>query len=115
MDRYARAMTTTADPHRVAVLVLPGVPALEFGIATQTFAADPHYDLVICAAGRPGPVPSAGFTVTATAGVDALIGADTVIVPGYDDIDASPPADVLDALRDAHDAGARLMSICVGA
>jgi len=108
-------MATTADPHRVAVLVRPGVPALEFGIATQTFAADPRYHLVICAGGRPGPVPSAGFTVTADAGLDALIGADTVIVPGYHDIDTPPPADVLDALRDAHGAGARLVSICVGA
>ena len=108
-------MTTTADRHRVAVLVLPGVPALEFGIATQTFGADPHYDVVICAGGRPGPVPSAGFTVTATAGLDGLTGAGTVIVPGYHDIDAPPPAKVLDALRAAHDAGARLASICVGA
>jgi transcriptional regulator GlxA family with amidase domain len=106
-------MATGTDRHRVAVLVLPGVPALEFGIATQTFAADPHYDLVVCA-GRPGPVPSAGFTVTATAGLDALTGADTVIVPGYHDIDTTA-ADVLDALRAAHGAGARLVSICVGA
>ena len=105
----------TTGRHRIAVLALPGVPALEFGIATQTFAADPYYDIVICADGRPGPVPSAGFTVTATAGLDALTGADTVIVPGYRDIDTPPSADVLDALRDAHLAGARLVSICVGA
>lgn len=108
-------MTTAADRHRIAVLVLPGVPALEFGIATQTFAADPHYETVICTGGRPGSVPSAGFTVTATAGLDALIGAGTVIVPGYDDIESPPPARVLEALRDAHDAGTRLVSICVGA
>jgi hypothetical protein len=113
--RHDRAMTTTAvDRHRIAVLVLPGVPALEFGIATQAFAADPHYDMVICTGGRLGPVLSAGFTVTATAGLDALIGADTVIVPGYHDIDTPPQADILDALRAAHDAGARLVSICVG-
>jgi len=105
----------TADRHRVAVLVLPGVPALEFGIATQVFTTDPHYDVVVCTDGGPGPVPSAGFTATATAGLDALIGADTVIVPGYEDIDTPPPADVLDALRAAHAGGARLVSICVGA
>ena len=114
--RYTRAMTTTAaERHRIAVLVLPGVPALEFGIATQSFAADPHYDVVICAGGPPGPVPSSGFTVTASAGLDALIGADTVLVPGYHDIDTPPPDAVLEALRSAHSAGARLVSICVGA
>ncbi|MFI6094891.1 GlxA family transcriptional regulator [Lentzea sp. NPDC051213] len=104
-----------SDRHRVAVLVLPGVPALEFGIATQTFTADLHYDVVICAGDGPGPVPSAGFTVTATAGLGALTEAGTVIVPGYQDIDTEPPSNVLDALRAAHDAGARLVSICVGA
>jgi len=103
------------DRHLVAVLALPGVPALEFGIATQVFTADPHYEVVICSGGRPGPVPSTGFTVTATAGLDTLTGADTVIVPGYHDIDTPPSAKVLDALRAAHGAGARLVSICVGA
>jgi transcriptional regulator GlxA family with amidase domain len=102
-------------PHRVAVLVLPGVPALEFGIATQTFAADPYYGVVVCTDGGPAPVPSAGFTVTATSGLDALTSAGTVIVPGYQDLDAAPSAGVLDALRAAHGAGARLVSICVGA
>ncbi|WP_370971157.1 helix-turn-helix domain-containing protein [Amycolatopsis sp. cg9] len=101
--------------HRIAVLVLPGVPALEFGIATQIFAADPYYEMVVCTAGRPGPVPGAGFTVTATAGLDTLAGAGTVLVPGYQDIATPPPSEVLDALRAAHDGGARLVSICVGA
>ena len=98
----------------VAILVLPGVPALEFGIATQVFGADPHYEVILCAE-SPGPVPGFGFTVNATAGLDALIDADTVIVPGYEDIDTPPQADVLDALRAAHAGGARLVSICVGA
>jgi transcriptional regulator GlxA family with amidase domain len=68
--------------------------------------------VVICGAGQ---VPGAGFTVTATAGPDALIGAGTVIVPGYQDIDTLPPKDVLDALRAAHAGGARLVFLCVGA
>ncbi|MGW4059360.1 GlxA family transcriptional regulator [Amycolatopsis sp. NPDC004747] len=107
-------MDTSADRHRVAVLVLPGVPALEFGIATQIFATDPHYELIVCTAGGPGPVPGAGFTVTATAGLDTLTGAGTVIVLAYQDIGTPPAPDVLDALRAAHDRGARLVSICVG-
>lgn len=107
-------MTTSADRHRVAVLVLPGVPALEFGIATQIFATDPHYEMIVCTDGRPEPVPGNGFTITATAGLDTLAGAGTVIVPGYQDIDTPPATEVLDALRAAHDNGARLVSICVG-
>jgi transcriptional regulator GlxA family with amidase domain len=98
--------------HRVTVLVLPGVLPLEFGIAAQIFGTDPHYELTVCAA---GPVHGDGFCVTASAGLGALAGADTVVVPGYRDIDARPPGEVLAALRDAHQRGARLVSICSAA
>jgi transcriptional regulator GlxA family with amidase domain len=113
--RYDRAMTAQAARHRVAVLVLPGVLPLEFGIATQVFGLDPHYELVVCADGGSGPVPGWGFFITAGAGLDALAGPGTVIVPGYQDICTPPPAVVLDALRAAHAQGARLVSICSGA
>src|SRR5271154_4007553 len=95
--------------HRVTVLVLPGVLPLEFGIAVQIFGSDPHYELTVCAA---GPVRGDGFCVTASAGLGALAGADTVVVPGYRDIDAKPSGDVLAGLLDAHQRGARLVSIC---
>ncbi|HXT90793.1 MAG TPA: DJ-1/PfpI family protein, partial [Trebonia sp.] len=110
-------MTGAGGTHRVAVLVLPGVLPLEFGIAAQVFGTDPHYDLLVCAASQARPVPGAGsgFAITATAGLGALAGAGTVIVPGYQDIDAPPAAAVLAALRDAHARGARLVSICSGA
>ena len=98
--------------HRVTVLVLPGVLPLEFGIAAQIFGTDPHYELTVCAA---GPVHGDGFCVTASAGLDALAGADTVVVPGYRDFDAKPSGDVLAALLDAHQRGARLVSICSAA
>ena len=98
--------------HRVAVLVLPGVLPLEFGIAAQIFGTDPHYELTVCAS---GPVHGDGFCVTASAGLSALADAETVVVPGYRDIDAKPSGDVLAALRDAHQRGARLVSICSAA
>ena len=98
--------------HRVTVLVLPCVLPLEFGIAVQIFGSDPHYELTVCAS---GPVHGDGFCVTASAGLGALTDADTVVVPGYRDIDAKPSGDVLAALRDAHQRGARLVSICSAA
>jgi transcriptional regulator GlxA family with amidase domain len=98
--------------NRVTVLVLPGVLPLEFGIAAQIFGSDPHYELTVCAS---GPVHDDGFSLTASAGLDALADADTIVVPGYRDIDAKPSADVLAALRDAHRRGVRLVSICSAA
>lgn len=103
-----------ADRHRVAVLVLPGVPALEFGIATQLFASDPFYEVTVCAR-RAGTVPGVGFTIDTAPGLEALSTADTIITPGYLDAGTPPGPDVLAALRAAHAEGARLVSICVGA
>ncbi len=101
--------------HRVAVLALPGVLPLELGTATQIFGRDPHYQLTVCAESRSAPVTSAGFTINTTAGLEGLKGAETVIVPGYEHIDATLPTAVLDALRTTHARSARLVSICSGA
>jgi transcriptional regulator GlxA family with amidase domain len=108
-------MSRASAPHRVAVLTLPGVLALELGTATQVFGRDPLYDLTVCAEGRKALTPSSGFTISTSAGLEALRRADTVIVPGYEDVGAVPSPPVADALRKAHERGARLVSICSGA
>jgi transcriptional regulator GlxA family with amidase domain len=105
----------TVPAHHVAVLVLPGVFPLELGIAAQIFGSEPQYRLTVCTPVPARAVPTSGFTITATAGLDALSGADTVIVPGYQDIDAPVPGGALTALQAAHRRGARLVSICAGA
>ena len=102
-------------PHRVAVLALPGVLALELGTATQIFGRDPNYHLTVCAENRAVPVASSGFTLNTSAGLAALRRADTVIVPGYEDVDAEVSNVVAKALRAAHARGARVVSICSGA
>ena len=102
-------------PHRVAVVVLPGVIPLEFGTATQVFGRDPHYDLTVCAEDRVAPVPGSGFIINTSAGLEALNRAETIIVPGYDDVDATVSTTVLNALHAAYTGGARLVSICTGA
>src|SRR5438094_859450 len=61
-------MSAAPDRHRVAVMVIPGVLALDFGIPAQVFAEDPHYDLVVCAE-TGSPVSSSGVT----AGVDLCL------------------------------------------
>src|SRR5437762_10164645 len=101
--------------HRVAVLALPGVLALELGTAAQVFGRDPHYDLTVCSEGRAVPVPSSGFTISASAGLEALRRAETVIIPGYENVNASVSTALADALSAAHERGARLVSICSGA
>jgi transcriptional regulator GlxA family with amidase domain len=48
-------------------------------------------------------------------GLDGLVGADTVIVPGWHDPYVAPPQPLLDALRVAHKNGACLVGLCLGA
>ncbi|MFB9201411.1 helix-turn-helix domain-containing protein [Nonomuraea spiralis] len=110
-------------PGTVAVAVIDGMPMFELSIACETFGlerldlADPWYELRLAAS---GPVRTRnGFALTPPYGLDALVSADTVVVPAlpgvYVDGDARPDADLLDALRAAHDRGARLVSFCTGA
>ena len=100
--RYDRAMISER-PHRVAVLALPAVIPLELGIAAEIFGRDPHYRLTVCAEGRSASLPGSGLTVTTPAGLEGLKRADTVIIPGYEDVDATVSA----AVRRRHTCGAR--------
>jgi transcriptional regulator GlxA family with amidase domain len=105
----------SVQPHRVAVVVLPGVIPLEFGTAALVFGWDPRYALTVCAEDRAAQVPGFGFTINTSAGLEGLKRAESVIVPGYQDVDASVSPAVLDALRAALARGARVVSICTGA
>src|SRR4029077_2825143 len=105
----------SVQPHRVAVVVLPGVCPLEAGAAALVFGWDPHYALTVCAEDRAAQVPGFGFTINTSAGLEGLKRAESVIVPGYQDVDASVSPAVLDALQAARARGARLVSICSGA
>ncbi len=103
-------------PHRVVALVLPGVLALDLAAPSHFFGrlGRPRYEFQLAAA-QPGPVRCAdGFDVLAAHGLEALAGADTVVVPGFNPV-SEPPTPLLAALRDAAARGARVVSICTGA
>jgi len=109
-------MTAFRRPHRVAVLTLPGVLALDYGIPVQAFGTwhDDPYALMVCT-DVPGPVPvEGGPALLIEHGLDVLEHADTIVVPGLAR-PGRPPAPVLTALAAAADRGARLVSICTGA
>src|SRR3954453_9613279 len=98
--------------HRVVAVALERVVAFDLATPAHVFghATDGRYAFATCAA-RPGRLAAtAGLTLAAEHGVEALAGADTVIVPGYD-ARAAPPDAVLAALRAAHARGARVASI----
>src|SRR6478609_8422221 len=103
--------------HHVAVLALEGVVPLDLAIPAQVFGTyeEAPYRLTVCAQ-TAGPVATcAGFAVVAGAGLEGLADADTVLVPGFTPHLRALSPRVLDALRAAHERGARMVSICTGA
>ena len=103
--------------HHVAVLALERALPMEVGMPFQIFEDGPDlgYDVNLCGRRR-GPVATTGgFTVQAVGDLTTVRGADTVIVPAFRAPDRMPHHDVLEALRDAHAAGSRIVSICTGA
>jgi transcriptional regulator GlxA family with amidase domain len=103
--------------HAVVALALPAVEAFDLAIPAQVFA-DPglprRYEFTVCAP-APGLVRStAGFSVQAEHGLEALAAADTVVVPGYLPLE-DPGERVCLALREAAARGARMVSVCTGA
>jgi AraC family transcriptional regulator, transcriptional activator FtrA len=109
---------TLPDMDTVALAVTDGMLHFELALAHEVFGAapadvaGPWYRLVVCG---PGPVRAGRFLLEPDHGLDRLPHADTVIVPGWADVDEPPPADLVDAVRAAHEAGARLVSLCTGA
>jgi transcriptional regulator GlxA family with amidase domain len=103
--------------HAVVAVALPAVEAFDLAIPSQVFA-DPglpkRYEFTVCAP-VPGVVPStAGYGVRAEHGLEALAGADTVVVPGFLPL-TDPGEQVCSALRAAAARGARMVSVCTGA
>src|SRR5918993_915605 len=105
--------------HTVTVLALDGVLAFDLSTPVEVFgrARLPDgrraYVVRVCAPAE--EVDANLFVLRVPWGLDALAGADTIIVPGLADPMVPISEDVLGALRRALEGGSRIASICVGA
>ncbi|MFH8493844.1 helix-turn-helix domain-containing protein [Streptomyces coeruleorubidus] len=102
----------------VALAVTDGMLHFELALAYEVFGSAPvgvdvpWYDLRVCGVDA---VRVGRFRLEADQGLDGLRDADTVIVPGWADTDVEPPVELVGAVRAAHEAGARVASLCTGA
>ena len=105
--------------HVVAVVALHGVVPFDLAIPCEVFgrATAPGrkapYEVRVC--GEEDVVRSRCFGLRVSWHLNDIIGADTVIVPGVEDVSAPIPEAVIAALRAAANRGARIASICSGA
>lgn len=105
--------------HRVAVFAYDGVVLGDLSTPLEIFArvrdaeGRACYDVRVCAAAR--KVRSQHLSLRVPWGLSSVARADTVIVPGVDDLDRPIPSPVIQALKAASKRGARIASICTGA
>ena len=105
----------------VAIVAGDGVTAFELGVACDVFGDEwapivgvPWYRTFVCGI-PPGPVTTdSGFQILPGHGPGLIRTAGTVIVlPTISS--AQVPGELLDALREAHARGSRIVSLCTGA
>src|SRR5215470_20082815 len=104
----------------IVVLAYDGLCTFEFAIAVEIFGLPrPEmgrnwYRFHVCAL-EAGPLrATGGVSLKADSGLSQLSLAGTIIIPGWKGSAVLPPPRLIAALRRAHAAGARLVSICSG-
>lgn len=105
----------------VATIVYDSINPFELAVATEVFGVErtelgiPWYRFFVCGVEVQPVRTSVGLLVTPSSALSHLAEADTVIVPGPRPGISPMPAALLEALRDAYQRGARLLSFCTGA
>lgn len=120
-EAAARKLSGRRRREIVAVVLFSGGPIFESSIPLSVFGIDrqdagvPRYRLLVCS-GEDGPLrTTGGLELTAPHTLDAIARAGTVVVPAWRSITAPPPEEALEALRRAHEEGARIVGLCTGA
>src|SRR5205809_483286 len=106
-------------PHLVAVVAFDGVVLGDLSTACEVFGlakrkdGRPAYEVRVCS--ESADVESMHVALRVPWRLSSLAQADSVIVPGINDVNRPVPASVLRAIRRATERGARIASICTGA
>lgn len=118
-------MSTPTSPSRkfrIAVIAFDGINPFHLSVPCQVFGAQradcdgATFDVKVCAEDPGAPLTTtAGFDIVATHGLAALSRADIVILPSWHSDCRPAPHSLLQALRRAHQRGAQVVGLCVGA
>jgi len=110
----------TKNSDSYAVIAFNGVNPFHLSVPCIIFRPDastsniPDFKLMVCA-DDPSPIQTnAGYAIHATHSFATLKEAGTVIVPSWHDTSVLPSKALIDALRKAHQRGAKIVSFCLG-
>lgn len=108
-------------PNSYAVIVFNGINPFHLSVPCIIFRPDannsqiPDFNVKVCAV-DPSPIPTnVGYSIHASHTLAGLRDAETIIVPSWRDTSEVPPKALLNALRKAHQRGAKIVSFCLGA
>lgn len=119
MPTRSKAGDRNPSLHRVAALAYQGLCTFEFGIVVELFGLprpelDRWYVFEVCGLEK-GPLrATGGVSVLPRRGLEGLLRADTILIPGWRNPDEPPSQRLIRTLITAHQRGARLVSICSG-
>ncbi|MEH4624477.1 AraC family transcriptional activator FtrA [Grimontella sp. AG753] len=106
--------------HLVVALAYDGLCTFEFGVAVEIFGlprpelGKNWYRFAVAAVDEGELRATGGIRIVTEGGVELLEQADTIIVPGWRGAQMPVPETLCQALRQAHQRGCRIMSICSG-
>lgn len=108
--------------HRVAAVILEPLAAFEYAVAAEVFGHDrtadgvPSFEFLTAGPEAGEPVAlSTGGAVVPTHGWRDAVDADLIVIPASQAAHDEYPAELLDVIREAHAAGATVLTICTGA
>jgi transcriptional regulator GlxA family with amidase domain len=107
-------------PHRIAVLAFDLISPFHLAVPTVVFGAELtssiplDYQVTVCAPASGTLRTRAGFDIAVSHDLSAFETADTVVIPSWDQ-DVPVPDELIAAVRGAHQRGARIVGLCVGA
>ncbi|EQA8868097.1 MULTISPECIES: transcriptional regulator FtrA [Citrobacter] len=119
MTDSARIMTTSSRPLVVA-LAYDGLCTFEFGVAVEVFGlprpelGEGWYRFAVASVDQGELRATGGVRIVVDGGYELLQEADTIVIPGWRDVSSPVPEALCDALREAHQRGCRVISICSG-
>jgi transcriptional regulator GlxA family with amidase domain len=112
-------VSMAADPHRVGILVFPGVtlldvagPAEVFNVANRSTA---RYEVLTYSPDGKAVRSSTGITVAADAAVADADRLDTVVLPGSEDLPVFIAPELRSAAAQITQVASRITSVCTGA
>ena len=112
-------MTTSSRPLVVA-LAYDGLCTFEFGVAVEVFGlprpelGERWYRFAVASVDQGELRATGGVRIVVDGGYELLQEADTIVIPGWRDVSSPVPEALCDALREAHQRGCRVISICSG-